>query len=179
MNLGWADTATNETGFKVERSTDGVNFVIIGQPGANVTSYLDQSTASGQTYSYRVRSFNANGVSAASNIASIQTQTAVATPAQATAYSPKNGASRVTLATTNYLRWNAAARATSYDVYFGTSSKPPKIGTVTPPAGVSAVYPGTLYRAVPWSAKKTYYWRIVAKNAGGATSSPVWKFSTR
>jgi hypothetical protein len=181
VNLGWADTATNESGFKVERSTDGVNFAIIGQPGANVTTYLDQSTASGRTYAYRVRSFNANGMSAASNVASVQTPTAVVKPAASAPFLPKSGATGVTTTLTGgyFVRWTAAAGATSYDVYFGTSSNPPKVATVTPPTGVSVAYPGTLYQAVSWRSKKNYYWRIVAKNAGGATSSPIWKFSTK
>jgi hypothetical protein len=181
VKLGWADTATNESGFKVERSTDGVNFAIIGQPGANVTTYLDQSAASGQMYRYRVRSFNASGMSAASNIAQVQTPTTVVKPAAAAAFLPKNGATGVTRTTAGgyFVRWTAAAGAASYDVYFGTSSNPPKVATVTPPTGVSVGYPGTLYQAVSWRSKRTYYWRIVAKNAGGATSSPTWKFSTK
>jgi hypothetical protein len=180
VKLSWRDNASNETGFRVERSTDGLNFTIVGQPGVNATSFLDQSTAAGKTYQYRVRAYNANGVSSASNMASVQTGTTTSTtlPAPATVFSPKNG-SRIAVATTNYLRWYAAARATSYDVYFGTSSNPAKIATVIPPAGVSPTYPGTLYNAVTLRRKKTYYWKIVSKNAAGSATSSTWKFSTK
>ena len=101
-------------------------------------------------------------------------------PAAPAVYLPLNLATGVTLTTTSgaYVRWRAAARATSYDVYFGTSSSPPKIATVIPPAGVSTWVIGTLYRGVSRSSKTTYYWRVVAKNSAGSTSSPIWKFTT-
>ena len=44
VKVAWVDNSTNETGFRVERSTDGLNFTIVGQPGTNVRSFLDQST---------------------------------------------------------------------------------------------------------------------------------------
>jgi hypothetical protein len=181
VNVTWQDTANNETGFVVERSTDGVNFGTVGQPGSNIVSFMDATTAASTAYQYRVRAFNATGMSAPSNVAFVQTGTAVAKPSAPTAFLPAPGATGVTSTTTNgyFLRWYAAAGATSYDVYFGSSSNPPKKATVTPPAGVSGWKPGTMYQGVSWSSKKTYYWKIVAKNAGGTTSSPVWKFTTK
>jgi hypothetical protein len=107
---------------------------------------------------------------------------AVATslPARPVVYLPLNLATGVTTTTTlgSYLRWYAAARATSYDVYFGTSSTPPKIATVVPPAGVSKYVLGTMYQSVARASKTTYYWRIVAKNSAGSTSGATWKFTT-
>ncbi len=181
VKVTWQDTASNETGFRVERSTDGVNFGTIGQPGSNVATFLDATTAAGASYQYRVRAFNATGTSTPSNVAFIQTPVALTKPAAPTAFLPAAGATGVTSKTSNgyYLRWYAAAGATSYDVYFGTSSNPPKKATVTPPAGVSTWTIGTMYQAVTWSTKKTYYWKIVAKNAGGTTSGPIWKFTTK
>jgi Matrixin len=181
VKVAWVDNSTNETGFRVERSTDGLNFTIVGQPGTNVRSFLDQSTAFNVQYQYRVRAVNANGVSPASNTATIKTPAAPSAPAAAKLYLPTNGATGVTSATSTgyYLRWYAVPGATNYDVYFGTSSKPPKIGTVTPPAGVSTAFPGTLYKAVTWKSRKTYYWKVVAKNSGGSATSATWKFTTK
>ncbi|MEW6429561.1 MAG: multicopper oxidase domain-containing protein, partial [Thermodesulfobacteriota bacterium] len=59
----------NEIGFKIERSTDGVNFTEIGTAIANSTSYADTTGASGVTYVYRIRAYNAAGVSPYSNTA--------------------------------------------------------------------------------------------------------------
>ena len=80
--------------------------------------------------------------------------------------SPANGATGV--AGTAVLTWNAAAGATSYEVYFGTLPAPP---LVTGTAATS--YPtGTL------SANTTYYWQIVAQNGTASASSTTWSFTT-
>jgi len=52
-SLIWADHSDNETGFEIERASDGANFVSI-TTAADATSYTDQGLASGVTYSYRV-----------------------------------------------------------------------------------------------------------------------------
>jgi subtilase family serine protease len=70
VTINWVDNSSNETGFKVERSTDGVNFNQITTTGANVTSYKNTGLTSGTTYYYRVRATNGAGDSAYSNIAS-------------------------------------------------------------------------------------------------------------
>ncbi len=87
-------------------------------------------------------------------------------PASPVNPSPQQAATGVPLAPT--LAWTPADKATSYDVYFGTSSSPSMAGT-TATANYS---PGTL------SANTTYYWRVVAKNSAGSTSSATWSFTT-
>ena len=87
-------------------------------------------------------------------------------PAAPTLVSPANGAAGVLLAPT--LTWNAAAGATSYDVYFGTLSSPPLVTNTTS----TSYSPGTL------SLDATYYWQIVARNSSGSASSATWSFST-
>lgn len=57
--LSWSDNATDATGFKVERSTDGVKFSQIALLGSNTTAYLDSGLASGKTHYYRVRATKA------------------------------------------------------------------------------------------------------------------------
>src|SRR5262249_48895349 len=58
VTVNWTDNSNNESGFKVERSTDGVNFNQITTTGANVTSYKNVGLTSGTTYYYRVRATN-------------------------------------------------------------------------------------------------------------------------
>jgi Matrixin len=106
------------------------------------------------------------------------TSTTTSLPAVPAIFLPTNLAVGVTSNGGSYVRWYAAARATSYDVYFGTSSNPPKFATVIPPAGASTWMPGTFYQAVTRQSKTTYYWRIVAKNSAGSTSSAIWRFTT-
>ena len=68
--LTWADNSNNESSFKIERSTNGVNFTQVASVGANTTGYTNTGLTSGTTYYYRVRANNANGDSAYSNTAS-------------------------------------------------------------------------------------------------------------
>jgi Bacterial Ig domain len=79
--------------------------------------------------------------------------------------SPGNGSVGAGLAPT--LTWAPANGATSYDVYFGTSSSPPLVTSTT----ATAFSPGTL------SAGTVYRWIVVARNTAGISSSAVWSFT--
>jgi PKD repeat protein len=63
--LTWTDTSGNETGFQIERSTDGTTFTQIATVGANVTQYQDSGVT--KAYYYRVRAINSAGTSGYSN----------------------------------------------------------------------------------------------------------------
>ena len=55
IDLSWIDSNTNETGFVIERSTDGgTTFSPLTQVGANVTAYSDTTVGDGQSYVYRI-----------------------------------------------------------------------------------------------------------------------------
>ena len=69
INLAWADNATNETGFLIERSTNGTTFTQIATVGVNATTYASNGLKRNTTYWYRVRATNAAGSSAYSNTA--------------------------------------------------------------------------------------------------------------
>ena len=94
--LSWTDNANNETGYAVERSTDGRSFRQIAQVGANTGAWTDTALNSGTTYYYRVRAFNGSGNSAYSNVASAQTQAA------ATSAAPTIAMSNATLTVRGY-----------------------------------------------------------------------------
>ena len=88
-------------------------------------------------------------------------------PPCATGPSPADTSTGVS--TTTKLTWTAVTGATSYDVYFGTTSSPPKKATVT----TTSYSPGTL------SKNTKYYWQIIPKNAcGSASGCSVWSFTT-
>jgi glucuronoarabinoxylan endo-1,4-beta-xylanase len=89
-----------------------------------------------------------------------------APPSSPTSPGPANGASGVSATPT--LTWSAAG-ATSYDVQFGASNPPP---TVAVNQSIASYAPGTL------TAGTAYYWQIVARNASGATTGPIWTFTT-
>ena len=73
INLSWTDNASNETGFRLERSSDGVSFTLLTNLGPDVTSFGDTGLSPLTTYFYRVRSFNGAGPSAWSASASATT----------------------------------------------------------------------------------------------------------
>jgi subtilisin family serine protease len=70
ITLTWTDNATNEMGFKLERSTDGVNFTLLAFLGANTTTYPNGGLTSGATYHYRIRAYDGANHSPYSNVAS-------------------------------------------------------------------------------------------------------------
>jgi Secretion system C-terminal sorting domain/Pregnancy-associated plasma protein-A len=50
----WTDNSINETGFTLERSTNGGNFEVLSVLPKNAVSYTDVSLSSGNLYSYRI-----------------------------------------------------------------------------------------------------------------------------
>jgi len=73
INLTWSDNSNNETGFRVERSTNGVDFTQIRELGAGVKSYSDTNLPADQLFYYRVLAYNISGNSGYSNTASART----------------------------------------------------------------------------------------------------------
>ncbi len=74
--LSWRDNANNETGFVVQRSTDGVSYTQIGTAttaaGVGGTrTFTDLTAAPGNTYYYRVYAVNGVNFSPASNVITV------------------------------------------------------------------------------------------------------------
>ncbi len=72
IDLSWTDTSSDETGFRVYRSTGG-SYQLVGTVGANTSTFSDTTLSPCTTASYYVTAFNANGESSASNVASGET----------------------------------------------------------------------------------------------------------
>jgi predicted phage tail protein len=68
ITLTWADTATTESGFKIERkvSTTGT-YSQIALTAANIISFVDPNLSASTTYCYRVRAYNTDGNSGYTN----------------------------------------------------------------------------------------------------------------
>ncbi len=73
ISLAWTDNSDDETGFEIERSSDGVNFAPRATVGANVTTFGDSGLSASTTYFYRVNATNGGGDSGYSNVASATT----------------------------------------------------------------------------------------------------------
>ena len=61
LTLTWSDNSDNETGFKIERSTDGSSYAEITTVEANTETYPDIELLADTTYWYRVRATNSAG----------------------------------------------------------------------------------------------------------------------
>lgn len=78
LELEWTDEAGDETGFRVFRSTDNLNFSQIAELNSNISRFVDNSLNLGQTYYYYVLAFNNTGPSGASN--TVRATTLATTP---------------------------------------------------------------------------------------------------
>jgi hypothetical protein len=79
LSLAWTDNADNESGFLLERSTDGLSFLQVASLPENSVTYIDDNLQSNTLYYYRVKAWNSSASSGYSNVA-------VATTAQAPTY---------------------------------------------------------------------------------------------
>jgi hypothetical protein len=126
-------------------------------------TYAPGTLGAGTVYFWRVAARNSSG---STTSATWSFTTLIPPPAAPVLISPANGATGVSVAPT--LTWNASIGAASYDVYFGILSAPPLVINTT---GTSFA-PATLSPGVP------YFWRVVARNTGGSTTSATWSFTT-
>ncbi|HYO08098.1 MAG TPA: fibronectin type III domain-containing protein [Tepidisphaeraceae bacterium] len=105
VDLGWADEAGNDDGYRVQRTSDGgASWATVATLGPSSESYIDTGTATGQTYHYRVFATTAGGASSeASNLARAETQ-----------LGPANGRVSSVGFTKATLAWDAVAGAAGY-----------------------------------------------------------------
>jgi alpha-tubulin suppressor-like RCC1 family protein/fibronectin type 3 domain-containing protein len=143
-------TTVGETGFRIERSTNGTNYDLLTTTNANTTSYSDIGFPPNILYYYRVRAYNTFGVSPFSTEA-----TPITLTAQAMAYN------RIDLI------WTSVTAAQSYLVERGTMAGGPYTTISTTNATV------TSYSDMTCSPTTTYYYRVYAYYANGDTMPSV------
>ena len=147
-----------------------------GSPPAGITvnssgTVSGQPSSAASTYSFNVCVDDADGGELCKPT-SIKVTALI--PGAPSGPSPASRATGVSISPT--LTWAPISTATSYDVYFGTTSTPPKVksGITTTTYTPSAVL----------NTKTTYYWQVVANNSMCGTLSPtvtkgpVWSFTT-
>jgi fibronectin type 3 domain-containing protein len=157
INLSWADNATDETGFEVERSTDALSFAKIADLGPNVTTYQHTGLAPAARYWYRVLAKNSAGKSVYSNIANATTQ-------QVAPNAPSSLSATAVSTTQIDLKWtDNAGNETGYQV-----ERSPNGTTFTKIADLAANV--AAYQSTGLAPATGYYFRIRAVNAVGASA---------
>jgi FtsP/CotA-like multicopper oxidase with cupredoxin domain/fibronectin type 3 domain-containing protein len=169
--LTWVDHANNETGFVVQRSTDGVNYTQIGTAttvgGVGGTrNYNDATAAPGNTYYYRVYAVNGVSYSAASNVFTVVSALpVVAAP---------SGLTSAISATQIALTWvDNATNETSFTVYKSTNGGAfAAAGTVAARGGVGGT---RTFNDAAVVLGNTYQYYVVAVDLvnGVSTASPA------
>ena len=77
IRLTWSDNSSDETGFRLERSVDGINWTEFAVTAGNTSSYIDSGLVASTVYQYRIRSYNSKGSSGYSNIGTAKTSSVV------------------------------------------------------------------------------------------------------
>ena len=163
IHLNWQDNATNETGFEIQRMIDGTATwtVISNTSTVNVTSYDDTTVSVNILYWYQVRTYNAVGYSAFSNIVSAKIIRDTQAPA-----APTNLTGTATSYSQINLSWTASTDnvgVTGYYIYRNGV----KVGSTT---GTTSYSDNNLFGSTTY----TYY--VTAFDAAGnesAASNPI------
>lgn len=164
VTLSWS-SVSNATSYNLYYATTSGVSKTSGTKISSVSSpYLQTGLAAGASYFYVVTAVNSSGESADSPQASASTASAPAVPAVPTAPASviaTGGTNQVTLS------WGAVSTATSYNVYYATSSgvtkaNGTKITNVTSPAVLGSLAAGT-----------TYYYIVTAVNSTGEGAASV------
>jgi len=159
--LVWQDNSNNETGFRIEVSTNGgASWSTLDTVPQNTTFYEHSPLAVETAYLYRVFAFNGAGSSSPSNTAGAHSRPAAPSNLSAVAVSP----TRIDLAWTNN-----STIATQVEVHRSTTPGfVPTSATRIQTLAASA----TSYQDTTVSPGVTYYYRVRALNMHGIASDP-------
>ncbi len=157
IDLSWTDNASNESGYRIERSTtSGSGFSQVGTAAADATSFSDTGLSGETTYYYRVYAYNTGGNSAYTAEASAATHSA-------NLPEPPTGLVASTISATQInLTWtDIATNEASYKVERSTTSG----SGFAEIASLAAN--STSHSDTSAAAATTYYYRVRAQNVNG------------
>jgi hypothetical protein len=164
VTVRWADNSGDETGFKVERSGNGVDFTEVATLGAATTSFADNGVVASSNYYYRVRAYNSVGNSTYSNTGSVTTPAvpapAPAAPGSVSARNDADGSATVTWVDASTNETGFEVRRERWDTKRKVWTGLTTVGTV--PTGFTSLD--------DMSGNGTFRYLVRAVNSGGASS---------
>jgi len=157
IKLSWQDNSATETGYKIERKTQGETSFseIVSNLSAGTTTYADMGLTAQTTYVYRIRAFNTTGNSAYTTEAS--TTTWINVP-----QTPTNFTATPISQSEIKLDWqDVATTETGYllEVSVGNTGTYEQLATLAANA--------TTYADQNRIPETLYHYRLVAQNSGG------------
>jgi hypothetical protein len=156
INLTWTDNSNNESGFKIERSTDNITFSPLVTTAANATSYSNTGLSSSTTYYYRINAYNGGGDSAYAT-SNATTSTPPASPPTA----PSSLILGSVTSSSIQLNWtDNSSDETGFKI-----ERSPDNSTWAQITTVSVSI--TTYTNTGLAPSTTYYYRVRAYNGGG------------
>ena len=161
VSLAWVDTAGDETGFKVQESSNGgTSYAQVTTLASSVNTYTVTSLSPSTSYDFQIVAYNSSGNSSPSNVVNPTTAAAPVSPSglSATTASP----TKINLAWTNN---DISGTVTSIIVQEDVSGSYLQLATLSPTA--------TSYSATSLAAGTPYSFRIVAYNGADSTPSNV------
>jgi len=154
--LSWKNSASNQTGFQIERSSDGIDFTVLAKVSKSSTTYSDATVIPGSGYYYRIAALNTGGNSPYATLGS-----AVGTPpaAPSSLTGSATGTSQINLAWhDNSGNENGFALSRSTD-------------NVTFTPVVTTLSNVTSYSDIGLKAGTKYYYRVVSVNSFGSSGA--------
>jgi hypothetical protein len=161
QTLTW--TATGANTFDVNFGTSNPPASVV--TGQSATSYSPAGLANSTTYFWQIVAHNSAGTTSGP-VWSFTTAAAGAPPSSPASPQPSDASANVMVSPT--LTWSASG-ATTFDVSFGTTN---------PPAVVASGMTSTSFTPSALANSTTYFWQVVAHNANGSRTGPVWSFTT-
>lgn len=166
VHLTWADTADNETGYKVYWATTSEKPATANaELGPNVLQADAAGLTANQEYSFWVEAYNDVGASTAVT----GKATPIPVPAAPTGFSIAAGATDAVLSWTD-----AATTETGYRVYFATENTKPAVAQAELPAGANTY---TVLGSAITAYTQYYYW-VEAFNVVGASMAATGSATT-
>lgn len=157
INLAWTDNASNETGFKIERSLNNSTWAAVSTTTANVQAYSDTGLTASTLYYYRLSSTNGSGDSA--TVSASATTQAITPPSAPTGLSatPQSSSS------INLLWTDTSNNETHFDLERS-------LDNVTFAAVSSTTTNVATYTDTGLTASTIYYYKVKARNVAGSSA---------